>query len=206
MTNKTTIVRDGVSSNLRFAIIVTLAFEAILLTASLCSVLMRTFNDVVTFSQIIGICSVAFLFLVHLLMACFYSNKTRRIYHCYLAATAILVCLFGFWSLRQRARSNYRWFIEDGIKSYGELVKIAESNRLSLTHQPRFLWTLDNKVTVSLSACTNHDGSLMVWIKPRANNPRLGYFYTSSSFILTNCPWDDRKGYFYHLTNGWYEF
>ncbi len=195
-----------VSSSFRVGMIITLGLEAVLLTASVCLLFQRIANAFVGSAHMIGLCSVAGLFFIHLLKAGFGSVRTDRIYHAYLAVSAVVVCLFGLWCLREYKRSGYSWFVTEGVNSYGELVQIAESNRPSLTDQPRFLSTPGRGVAHSLSACTNQDGALMVWITPRANNPRLGYFHTSSNVILTNCPWDDRPVYFYHLTNGWYEY
>ena len=194
------------SGGFRLLVMVTLAFEAILLATSSYYFLARLVPELVLLSHLVATCSLACLLFVHLFIASFGLGKSRRLEHILAGTTALLVCIVSLWSLKWHARLNYTWFIQNDIQAYDRLVKFAEDNRRSLTEQPRFLATPGAGTDASLWACTNKDGHLMLWVKPTVRDARLGYFYTDSRSVLKNCPWDDGHRHFYHITNGWYEF
>jgi len=154
------------------------------------------------------LCVAGCLFLAHLVLSALVSGRGTRIQQFCAAVAIVITVSFVFWASGHHRRLRYEWFIRDGTNIYGKAVAIVEAERSSLgdQDQPRFQFELRKEVFANVYACTNKDGSLMVWIKPRENNPRLGYFYSSSSERLTACPWDDRNHYFFHLTNGWYEY
>jgi hypothetical protein len=198
--------RGSLAGSFRSLGIITVAFEAILLGTSSYYFLARLVPDLVFFSHLVATCALTCLLFIHLLVGSFGLGRSRRLHHVVVGTTAFLVCVLSLWSLKWHAQSNYTWFVQKDMEAYGRLVKLAQDERRSLTEQPRFLSTSGAGTGASLWACTNKDGSLMVWVKPAENDARLGYFYTDSRSILKNCPWDEGHRHFYHITNGWYEF
>ncbi len=184
----------------------TIVVQAALLGISLMFCLPGRIPNPVFYALIFVTAAAGCLFIAHLTFGMSPVGSGSRLRHVYLAATILVTCLVAYAAVRHHGRLRYEWFVREGVELYGQLISKVEAQRTSLTVQPKFLFEHREGILAYVSACTNTDGRLMVWIKPREDNLRLGYFYYSSTEKLTVCPWDDRNRHFLHLTNGWYEF
>jgi hypothetical protein len=193
------------SRQARIALIsVTLASEAVILTTCLWDFAPEIIPPVVFPVKICAAIVAGGAFFVNLTVAALVSGLRSRSLHICLALTFPIVCSLDLWSNRHHVSLRTDWFLREGIGTYEKLVATIESKKFLLSDKRQNLSRFGEAFN-RVSACTNKDGSLTVWFKPRENNYRLGYLFSSGG-ALTADPLDPENPYFYRLTNGWYEF
>jgi hypothetical protein len=141
------------------------------------------------------------LFLLNFGLAVF--AKGLRCRHVMFVLTFIAAAAFSSGMNELHIQKRHRWFVQEGIRSYKQVVQEVLQNRLRLTSDSQFLHKIIDRPFAG-SASTNSDGSLTVYFPGGEGGPRHGYLYHSGG-QLAHRP-GDTNAYFLHLTNGWYEY
>ena len=183
---------------------------AVTVLASVCSLAAYACHAVSVHAQFwcgltmfIGVLSAPPLLLVNAVLL--WRRKSARRLHLRLVALIVGVHAVGILCFELHAAVRYRWLMGDGIRHLEKIVAFIPTNQLG---------TVAGRVGVpaeallkgegSIFARRNADGSVTVWIHGRDGSPRSGYLYHSGPRLERNP--HDPSGYFYHLTNQWYEF
>lgn len=121
------------------------------------------------------------------------------------AGICLMVIAFGFsqWHASRYFDERHARFIREQKPTYDRMAEKVLAQRASLSEQGRDVGDIVPR-PFTASARTNRDGSVTIWFPGGEGGPRHGYVYHSGA-LLTNKP-GDPDAYFYHLTNGWYEY
>jgi hypothetical protein len=141
------------------------------------------------------------LFVANLLLITLARGYRRT--HVVLCSMFVVGWIVSLWMTDAHIRKRHQWFFREGIARYEEMAqRIVQDETLLATHPAEIdkrLWR-----EYGASVTTNADGSVTVWFHGSEAGPRHGYIYHSGA-PLTAKP-GDPKGWFVHLTNGWYEY
>lgn len=141
------------------------------------------------------------LFLANLLLMTLARGYRRA--HVILCLVFVVGWIVSLWMTDLHIRKRQQWFFKDGISRYEEMAQRILHDRTLLASRPaeldKSLWR-----EYGASVATNADGSVTIWFHGSEAGPRHGYIHHSGA-PLTAKP-GDPKGWFVHLTNGWYEY
>ena len=154
--------------------------------------------------NLVGILAFAFgpgLFLLNLALAVLV--KGHRLRH--VAFVSLLIAAGGFdlWTTGWHVEKRHRWFIQEGMGQYDQIVQKVMESRALLTAESQNLFKIA-RIPGLASAYTNADGSITIWFPGGEGGPRHGYIYHSGERLTTKPANPDE--YFFRLTNGWYEY
>lgn len=142
--------------------------------------------------------------LLRVIIGLFPKSTRRAIYECVFVMYLLLYSI-QFWSVGQHFKTRQAWFLKTGIHDYMKKVEI-------ITHAPGALSDKGTNYSGLFPdgehayGLTNNDGSITISFSGRDNSLRAGYLYHSGPLLTTN-PWAlHTNDYFYHITNGWYEY